>query len=236
MNHHPLRHRAAHLLPLALLLAAALALGACDHDYGGYHHVTGPGSIVGSGIMASEPRAVSGFNGIVLSGAGQLSIEQTGFESLEITADDNVLPLLTSDVVGGRLELGVQAGYSVSSTQVHYRLTVAELNEIVVSGAADIDASGLDTPFLEVTISGAAAVQLSGRADLQNVAISGAASYYAADLRSGDVRISVSGSAQAVVRASGRLEVSISGTGTVEYYGNPEVHVSGDGTVRRLGP
>ncbi len=236
MNHSNLKHRRP--LAIALLFAIALALGACDDDYhDGFHHVTGPSdSIVGSGILASETRAVSGFNGVVLSGAGHLSIEQTGFESLEITTDDNVLPLLTSDVLGGRLELGVQPGYSVSPTQVDYRLTVAELNEIVVSGAADIDAAGLDTGFLEVVISGAAAADLSGRADLQNVAISGAASYHAAHLRSSDVRISVSGSAHAVVRASDRLEVSISGSGTVEYYGNPEVHASGNGTVRRLGP
>ena len=223
-----------HLAPAALLLAAALTLGACDDDYG--YHGTGPGAIPGSGVMATQARSVSGFNGIVLSGAGSLQIEQTGFESLEITADDNLLEYLTSDVVGGRLELGVRSGHSISPTRVDYRLTVAELHEIVVSGAVEIDAAGLDTDFLEIVISGAAAVDLSGRAELQNVAISGAASYRAANLRSADVRISVSGSAHAVVRASDRLDVSISGAGTVEYYGSPEVQASGDGTVRRLGP
>lgn len=233
MNNSYLKRRAL----TALLFAAALALGACDDDTSdGPQHITGPGTVAGSGVLATEPRAVGGFNGIVLSGAGRLLIEQTGFESLQITADDNILPLLTSEVVGGRLELGVRAGMSVSPTEIVYRLTVAQLNEIVVSGAAEIDAAGIDTDFLQITISGAATVDLSGRAANQNVTISGAANYHAPSLRSDDVRIGVSGSAHAVVRARYRLEVSISGSGTVEYYGSPEVSVSGNGTVRRLGP
>ena len=226
------------IVRLAMILAIALTLAACDHDdwYDGPYHGTRPGAIEGSGVLITEARTVGGFNGIVLSGAGRLLIEQTGFESLEITSDDNIMPLLTSDVIGGRLQLGVRDGMSVNPTEVVYRLTVAQLNEITVSGAAEIDATAIDTDFLEVTISGAAAVDISGRAENQNVTISGAANYHAANLRSSDVQISVSGSAHAVVRARYRLDVSISGTGTVEYYGDPVVAVSGNGTVRRLGP
>jgi hypothetical protein len=45
-----------------------------------------------------ESRQVSGFTKIELSGSGELKIEQTGTESLTISAEDNVLPKITSEV------------------------------------------------------------------------------------------------------------------------------------------
>jgi hypothetical protein len=46
----------------------------------------------GSGQLSSESRQVSGFTKVELSGSGELKIEQTGTESLTISAEDNVLP------------------------------------------------------------------------------------------------------------------------------------------------
>jgi hypothetical protein len=43
-----------------------------------------------------------------LEGSGELQIEQTGKESLTISADDNLLQYLTSDVSGGRLKLSMK--------------------------------------------------------------------------------------------------------------------------------
>ncbi len=220
----------------ALILMAALLLVACDgHHYD--RHFTEPGDLViGSGNLITESRSVGGFNGVTLSGVGRLHIEQAGSESLRITAEDNILPLLTSDVIGGRLELGTRDGFRISPTHdVFYDLTAIELNELVVSGAGEIDAVRLDTAFLSVTLSGAASVHLDGRADSQRVVISGAASYQAGALRSREVSITISGSGLAVVRASERLDVNVSGAAVVEYYGDPVVTVNGNGAVRRVG-
>jgi hypothetical protein len=52
-------------------------------------------TIKGSGVSKTESRKVEKFNAIVLD-VGSLTVEQTGTESLTVTADDNVLPLLTS--------------------------------------------------------------------------------------------------------------------------------------------
>ena len=50
----------------------------------------------GSGQLAAEARQVSGFTKVELTGVGELTIEQTGAESLTISAEDNLLPQLTS--------------------------------------------------------------------------------------------------------------------------------------------
>ena len=61
--------------------------------------------IRGSGDVQAEERAVSDFDEILLEGGGSIVVDVSGTESLTIAADDNLLPLLTSDVVAGRLEL-----------------------------------------------------------------------------------------------------------------------------------
>ena len=70
--------------------AWAASLWAC----GGVHEVpTAPGTIVGSGVLATEVRPVDGFAAISISVPGRLIVERTGFASLVVTAEDNVLPL-----------------------------------------------------------------------------------------------------------------------------------------------
>lgn len=91
-THRP--HRSPYRLPrpaAALLLLAALALTACDDDYG--VRVTGPRDhVIGSGNLVTESIVVSGFDGITLRGVGLLVVEQGGSESLRVTSDDNILP------------------------------------------------------------------------------------------------------------------------------------------------
>ncbi|MCJ7666613.1 MAG: DUF2807 domain-containing protein, partial [Actinobacteria bacterium] len=52
--------------------------------------------IIGSGNVISEDRAVPGFSKISISGSGDLFIEQGDEESITITAEDNLIPLLTT--------------------------------------------------------------------------------------------------------------------------------------------
>jgi hypothetical protein len=164
-----------------------------------------------------------------------LTVEHTGYESLEITAEDNILPLLGSEVRGGRLFLGPLPGASVSTTlPIEYRLTVRTLDDIEVSGASAVVVPDLDGEHLRVVISGASAVTLAGRADVQEVAVSGASSYAAPDLRSRIATIDVSGASVAAVRASELLEGSVGGSSVLEYLGEPvvSVEVAGSSTLR----
>ena len=220
---------AAGVLGAAVLL---VTLAGCS-DWTGPH-----ADVVGNGRLATQARPVAGFDGITLSGAGRLLIEQTGRETLTITAEDNILPFLTSDVRSGSLILGTVPNVSLSPTrEIVYRLEVRDLYEIVVSGAGDIEAMGIDTPELHVVVSGAANVMVQGVADWQDLVISGAGHYAAHELFSLIATVTISGSGSAVVRVSDRLVASVSGSGLVEYIGNPwvDAEVSGTGTVRRIG-
>lgn len=195
-----------------------------------------PGLVTAAPGRVVESRDVRGFTGVELSSFGDLQIEQTGTESLSIEAEPDVLPHLTSDVSGGVLRLGVASGTTLDDVRpVVYRLTVAALDSVAVSGAGDVTASNLRASRLTVDVSGAGEVNLGGTVDSQVVTIDGAGDYNGENLQSADAEITIDGAGDAVVRVSGRLDVAIRGVGSVEYIGDPQVtqNVSGAGSVEQ---
>lgn len=200
---------------------------------------TGPpaqGQVAGSGRVATQTRAVAHFQEVEVDGIGTLSLQQTGSESLTIEAEDNLLPLLQSAVSGPRLRLGPSGSVALAPTRpIIYRLTVKDLSAIDLQGATELQASGISTRQLAVTVSGAGKATLAGQADSQRVTLPGTASYDASALSSRDVIVQLMGTGGVVVRTSDRLDVTIAGTGSVEYIGDPQVtqNILGLGTVRR---
>jgi carbon monoxide dehydrogenase subunit G len=192
--------------------------------------------VQGSGNVISEPRSVSGINVVELSGDTKLDIEQTGTESLTITADDNILPLLESVVRNGRLRLGVQTHFNNEAEQrIRYKLTVKDLSAIGLSGDGRIEAKNIAANRLKVSISGDGVIRAAGSAESQDISISGDGTYEAADLNSKSAEVHISGDGRATIAVAEKLSAAISGDGTVEYIGDPTVdkNISGDGSVRK---
>ena len=138
-------------------------------------------TVDGSGKIITEQRPVSGFSAVSLNGTGKLIINQTGKESLSVTADDNLMQYLQTEVHGTQLILRTADRTNLNpSEQVVYKLDVGKLVEIEISGSAEVEAPGLVTNGLKVNANGATKMRLSGQADQQEVSISGAGEYQAA--------------------------------------------------------
>ena len=190
----------------------------------------------GSGNVTSEPRDVEGFDEVELSGVGNLSIRQTGSESLSVEAEEEVLPKIRTEVVNDRLIISPEPNTCIQTTEpINYELTVKDLHALKLSGSGDVEAEGISTDKLGIDISGSGAVEISGRADSQEIDISGSGDYRAKDLESKEAKITVSGSGSAIVNVSEALDTRASGAGAVEYIGDPTVEkdVSGAGSVSK---
>jgi hypothetical protein len=211
---------------LAALAATALIalVGACG----------GTTVATGSGNVRTENRPVPGFDSVEFSGAGILTIEQTGTESLEIRADDGILPSLTSEVQGTTLKLGFREGtIPVDVAEISYRVTVGQLTGLTVSGAGDVTVTAIDGPELAVTHGGAARVAVSGRVNRQVVDLTGVGEYDAANLTSEEADVTVGGAGSAVVDVSRTLQARVTGVGSIRYEGSPQVtqEITGIGQV-----
>lgn len=207
----------------ASLVTLALTLGGCG--------IIGER---GSGTMATETRQVSGFHEIDLSGSGHVLVSVTGTESLTVEAEDNILPLLTSEVRNGRLVLGARR--SISPTrEIVYTITVVSLEGVSVSGSGIVTATGIDVSGFDVEISGSGTVVPEGVADQIDLSISGSGRFDGDELVSSSGHVSISGSGRAVVKVTDVLDVEVSGSGRVEYLGDPAVtsSISGSGSVSK---
>lgn len=190
----------------------------------------------GSGNVASGMRDVSGFDEVELRGVGNLSMRQTGTESLTVEAEEDVLPKIGTEVVDGRLIIGPEPNTSIQTSEpINYELTVKDLHALEASGSGDVDAISISTGELVVTISGTADVEMSGKAESQKVDITGSGGYRAGELESKEAKIGVGGSSSAIVNVSDALDAEVSGAGSVEYVGAPVVSqdVSGAGRVSK---
>lgn len=215
-------------LGLVVALGLATALSSCT--------VVGIGGTTGSGTIKTETRNVSGFTKIQFSGVGVLNITQAATESLKVSADDNILPLLTSTVNNGTLTLGIKSGYVVTpSKSITYTLTVKQLDGVTLSGAGEINAKDFTASALSVTISGAGRMVINGSAQSQTALVSGVGSYDAKDFKTASTKVTISGTGSATVYASQTLDATVSGAGSVTYYGSPQVTktVSGVGSIKQ---
>jgi predicted small secreted protein len=218
------------LAPVLLLVVAGLLLSACTTT------IVGPSGeqVEGSGNVVEEERDVSGFSAVNLAGVGELLIEQGTEERLVVEADDNIQPMIITQVRNGTLEIGLNGNISLqTATRLTYRLTVYSLDELIVSGAGSVRVNGIESDRLRFRLTGAGDLRASGVVPEQQIIVSGAGTFDGSELSGEDVTVTISGLGNAVVSASNTLDATISGAGSVEYIGNPDIQqeINGLGSI-----
>lgn len=216
-------------ISLLLLLIVAFGAGGCNM-IGKFGN-----GVRGSGNRVTEKRNVPGFLSVDVSGAFDVEIVAQKERSLEIIGDDNILPLVTTEVRGNTLRIGSNRSYNVNQP-ITIRITVPELESVATSGASKINVSGLKNTELNVESSGASKLALSGESKELKIGTSGASNIEAKDLRAEKVNVESSGAGYVSVYASERLDASANGAARIDYYGNPATvnpEVSGAGSVNK---
>jgi hypothetical protein len=216
------------LVTFVLCLFAATA-GA--HDFFGLFK----SGVKGSGDLTTESRNVDDFKRIKSTGSFDVNIEVGKEYSLEITFDDNLIDLITSEVRGNTLYLTSEEHYR-SRRSCKIDITVPELELVKLSGSGDITVTNLDSDKFEYTISGSGDLVASGKVDELEVRISGSGDIDTRELIAKTVYATVSGSGDIKLYAEETLEGRVSGSGDIYYYGDPEnvsTSVSGSGDITK---
>lgn len=197
-------------------------------------------TITGSGKITTETRDVSGFRDIVLLNAGNITLKQTGKESLTLTTDDNLHEQLLTVVDDGRLTLR-NAREKVQlkpSKKIDYVIEVKNLNSLTIDGAGSITAEDIQGKSLTIGVAGSGSISLEGSADTLTMNINGSGSIKAENLEAKKASINIPGSASVVVNASESLDIKISGSGAVKYVGEPKITktIHGTGVINKYVP
>lgn len=211
----------------------------------------------GSGNVTTQTRSVSGFDKVVISGIGDITVVQGSSESLEIEAEDNVIPHIKTEVQGSTLEIGYDQKSIIPTKTVKFKVTMRNIRgldtkgvsnihaekistdrlEIGISGTGNINLRGLKADAMTVNVSGAGNLNSEGEVSQQKITLSGAGNYNGEDLQSKSADVTITGLGKVTIWATDSLNVVISGTGGVDYYGSPQVsqQISGLGRLNSLG-
>ena len=197
----------------------------------------GARGIAGSGNRKSEKRDLKTFKAIDAKGAYEINVTCQKPASFEIEADDNILPLIKTEVHDGVLTVSSDESYN-SAKAVVLRITLPELTEVISRGAGQINIADAAGEKLRLESLGAASVDATGKVKSVEISSTGAGKIDAAKLQAEKAKVDVTGAASVDVYASDQLDVKVSGASSVEYSGNPKVvnkSVAGIGSVNPKG-
>lgn len=212
---------------LATTITALAVLSGCHMNFG--HGVTG------SGNRKTEKRTLASFNAINTQGAFSIDVNNQKPASFEIETDDNILPLIQSEVRNDVLYLKAEKSYN-SREDVVIHIGMPQLNAVEATGAGKFRVQNLKNDRFEVRATGAVMLTATGEAKEVEVHATGAGLIDVHNLRASTADVSSTGAAKVDVYATEQLDANATGAAVVTYSGDPKTvnkKINGAGTVRK---
>jgi hypothetical protein len=207
-----------------ILVAAVTVVAGCSR----------PG-IKGDGVIKAEDRPVADFSRVVVTGGYEIKWSG-GKPALNISTDQNLLPLVETIVSGDTLQ--IESKENLAPTK---RITIvlysSSLAEVQLTGGNSFRAGQITGHDLKIESTGASDISIDGSITNLEVSLTGASHLNAKSLQTQTATLSLLGASDADVAVSDALKVSLTGACSVAYSGNPktvEKTVTGAGSVRHL--
>lgn len=122
------------------------------------------GTIVGSGVSRTDDRSAAPFTSVRVGTAVIADVTLGSPASVRVTADDNVLGQVRTDVSGSRLDVHLDGNVTLKSP-VRVAITVPSLEAVSADSAGQVHVVGLDRPSLSISGDSSGRVDVSGRVE-----------------------------------------------------------------------
>ncbi len=192
--------------------------------------------VKGSGNAKTESRSLTEFMFIQFEGRGKVVVNEGKESTIRLTIDDNLLPLISTDVNHSMLTIRGTSNYS-STLGLVAEVTTPQLWALAISGAGHLIASNINSTNLLLRITGTGKIQAKGTTQRLESKISGSGNIDAEELEARFAEITIIGAGNIRVHVSDELTVKIVGAGNVQYAGNPKSvrkTVTGAGVVKPI--
>lgn len=212
---------------LILLLLLGLLVVNCRHAN------LGP-QVVGSGVRKTEQRNVAPFTSISTEGAFEIEIVSQQPQSLSLEGDDNLLPLVSTDVSNGVLHIKNTRGFSTNNG-IRIKISVPDIDGVSANGAGTINVARVKNGKFDIDSNGAASINVSGETNTLRIVANGAGKIDTHKLRASEAVVESNGVSRVELHAADKLDVTVSGPSQVIYEGDPKVNqrLNGPGSVQK---
>ena len=213
--------------------------------------------VVGEGPLVTQTRSVGNFTGVSSEMSGKVNFTIAPDYKVEITAQQNILDVLNTNIVDGVLHIDFKNNVRVRQHEDllinitapyadYFRLSgsgnmnvqgdiAADNLKLTLSGSGDITVqNAVIADKIDADMSGSGNISIAnGSAVNEDVDISGSGKVEMAGVDAENAVTHTSGSGDVKLSLSKNLDVHISGSGSVFYHGNPIIstHISGSGRV-----
>ena len=200
----------------------------------------------------------SGFTAVDVGSAFKVTITQSDSYSVIITANEKIFDRIQVTQNGNTLKIDVQPGTTFTGiSDLAARITMPELNSVVLSGATHGSASGFRStgPFaanesgassLEMTnfeagnttvdLSGASRFTAAGSANDLVAVIAEASSLNISGLPVNNANVTLTDASHAQINVNGRLNADLTGASSLQYSGQPtlgNITTSGSSSITK---
>lgn len=210
------------MLPILILLAC---ITSCSDD---------DDTLIGSGNLTTATRTVDTFTKINSEGVFEVTVTQGASQSVEITADDNIIGQVRASVSNNELRLRLNENYNYRDITVRANITVVNLNGLTNSGIGDMYIHNVDNNgAFSIDNEGTGNIEIDGVSTSLAVKNQGSGNISGFDFLVNDCTIDIEGSGDVKISCSDNLDVDIEGSGDVYYKGTPTINtnITGSGSV-----
>lgn len=199
------------------------------------------GAFAFAGGDVTETRDVQSFHSIRVMGGIELKVKVGRDQQLDITADDDFIENVETEVRDGLLIIDTEdreedRSWFKTDESVTVTISMPTLELLDIRGAIDGEIEDVDSETLKIDIRGAAGIEIDGKCGELELEISGAGAVEAEDLKCKNVEVSLRGTGYASVYASEKVDADLRGVGAINISGDPKVvneSVRGIGVVNR---
>ena len=161
-----------------------------------------------------------------MKGPMSLKFFASSDSKMEITADDNIVDLISATFQGGVLVLAIQDNVSFSTcSPLEVSISHPNLKAIDLKGSGNIQVLNLNEDKFTASISGSGNMDLDGTVEHCVLSLRGSGNFDALPLKSNNLEVALSGSGNIFCTAINSAQVQLSGSGNVKVYGKP-IHKS----------
>ncbi|WP_339343272.1 DUF2807 domain-containing protein [uncultured Psychrobacter sp.] len=156
--------------------------------------------------------------------AAVIDFEISNESAIEITADSNLLELITFTYKRGKLEIGLKSGAGYN-TQNPVRVSIkhSHLSGASVDGATKLSLENIKQALITIRASGAAKVKIQGMVSILNLEARDAATVDAKKLKTSNADIKVSDASVVKSSVVERVNIRASDAAQAFIYSNPEI-------------